>query len=161
MTDQLKVAKNSGMTWPFIALPQADTVQLQIQALLQEQAELLDESQKVIAAWMKRRQEAMEAGMRSFQTLCSCKDPAAFASSYGEWLTGSMTGILADMNSTRQEALRLGQIAQNSMTTLFRPNGTPAAAAGMEASLSTSGREPARAKDGSRSETTHERAAAE
>ena len=41
-----------------------------LRAWLQDQAELLDGTQKIMAAWTKRRQEAVEASSRTFQAIC-------------------------------------------------------------------------------------------
>jgi hypothetical protein len=43
--------------------------------LLQEQTELFDETQKVMTAWVKHRQEAVEAGL---QTLLPIAAPLPF-----------------------------------------------------------------------------------
>jgi hypothetical protein len=76
VSDQSNVEKGSGTAWPFV-LPNVDeTFEFQMRARLQEQAELLDETQKIMAAWTKRRQEAMEASSRAFQAICGCKDAA-------------------------------------------------------------------------------------
>ena len=61
MSDQSNVEKGFGTAWPFVLPNVAETFQFQMRAWLQEQAELLDETQKIMAAWTKRRQEAMEA----------------------------------------------------------------------------------------------------
>jgi hypothetical protein len=46
---------------------------------------------------------------------------------YGEWLTNSMNRIFADLNGTRDEALRLAELVQKSVATLFRPTAGAAA----------------------------------
>ena len=120
MSDQTKTGKSTGPAWPFVSPDMAGTLQVQMQALLQEQAEFLDETQRAMAAWTKRRQDAMEANFRTFQAMGSCKDPAAMSAAYGEWLTNSMNRIFADMNDAREEALRLAEIGQKSMTAFFR-----------------------------------------
>jgi hypothetical protein len=114
--------------------------QFQMRALLQEQAELLDETQKIMAAWTKRRQEAMEASFRTFQAISACKDAGAMTTAYGEWLTNSMNRIFADMNGARDEAVRLAELGQKSVAAHFRPtadakstkNTVSSTAAGME-----------------------------
>ena len=50
----------------------AETFQFQMRAW-QDQAELLDGTQKIMAAWTKRRQGAVEASSRTFQAICGCK----------------------------------------------------------------------------------------
>jgi hypothetical protein len=140
MTEQSKVETGFGMVLP-VASP-----------------ELFNETQNAMAAWMKRRQEAMEVGVRSFQAMCACKDPASFAAAYGEWFTTSLNLITAEMNDAREEALRLAEIGQKSMTASFRNAPMPATAA---ASPTASGKETGRTKTGARNEPSRERSAAE
>ncbi len=119
MSDQSTGEKGFETTWPFVLPNVAETFQFQMRAMLQEQAELLDETQKVMAAWTKRRLEAMEASFRTFQAICGCKDAGAMTSAYREWLTNSMNRIFADVNDTRDEALRLAEVGQKSVVALF------------------------------------------
>lgn len=97
----------------------AQTLHMQMQALLQEQADFLAETQKAMAAFTKRRQEAMDANFKSFAAMGVCSDPAAMSAAYSEWLTGSMDRIFQDIDSVRQEALRVAEMGQKSMTALF------------------------------------------
>jgi hypothetical protein len=48
MSDQSNVEKGFRTAWPFVLPNVAETVQFQMRALLQEQAELLDEAQKIM-----------------------------------------------------------------------------------------------------------------
>ena len=140
MSDQSNVEKGFGTAWPFVLPNVAETFQFQMRALLQEQAELLDQTQKIMAAWTKRRQEAMEASFRTFQAIAGCKDAGAMTTAYREWLANSMDRIFADLNDARGEALRLAEIGQKSVAALFRPiadaattkNTVSSTAAGME-----------------------------
>ena len=140
MSEQSKIESGFGMALPFAS------------------PELFEETQKAMAAWMKRRQEAMEAGFRSFQAMCACKDPASLAAAYSEWLTNTMNLITEEMNDTRNEALRWGEIGQRSMAAPFRTAVMPMAAASSPAAAE---KEPGRVKGASRSETPRERSAAE
>ena len=142
MSDQSNVEKGFGTAWPFVLPNVAEAFQVQMRAWLQEQAELLDETQKIMAAWTKRRQEAMEASFRTFQAISGCKDAGAMTTAYREWLTNGMNRIFADVNAARDEALRLAEIGQKSVVALFRPttdagsstkNTVSSTAAGMEA----------------------------
>ena len=47
MSDQSNVEKGFGTAWPFVLPNVAETFQFQMRAWLQEQAELLDETQKI------------------------------------------------------------------------------------------------------------------
>jgi hypothetical protein len=55
----------------------------------------LTEPKKILAAWTKRRQEAVEASSCTFQAICGCKDADAMTTAYAEWLTNSMNRIPA------------------------------------------------------------------
>jgi hypothetical protein len=146
MSDQSNVEKGFGTAWPFVLPKLAETFQFQMRALLQEQAELLDETQKIMAAWTKRRQEAMEASFRTFQALSGCKDAGAMTTAYREWLTNSMNRIFADVNATRDEALRLAEIGQKSVAALFRPTADAAASTKTTVSSTAAGTEARRTK---------------
>jgi hypothetical protein len=161
MSDQSKVEKSFGIAWPFASPHAAESVQVQMQALLKDQADLLNEIQKAMAGWMKRRQEMAEAGFRTFQAMCACKDPAAFAAAYGEWLTNSMSGILVDINTARDEAQRLAQIGQNSATALFRHGADVPSTTTIAVSPSAPESESTRTKGASRTPRAHEHSAAE
>ena len=140
MSEQSKVETGFGMALPFAA------------------PELFDETQKAMATWMKHRQQAMEGGFRSFQAMCACKDPASFAAVYGEWLTNSMNLLTEEMNDARNEALRWAEIGQKSMAAPFR---SAAMSVFQAPPAAAPGKEPGRTKVASRSETPHERSAAE
>jgi hypothetical protein len=81
---------------------------------------LMNETQKAMATWVSRCQEATTTGVRSFQALYACKDPAAFASAYGEWLTRSMTLMAEQMHDAQEGARRCTAIGQQFVSTAFR-----------------------------------------
>ena len=119
MNSQTKSAKAPSFTSP--AIPQM--LQMQMQALLQEQAALLEETQKSMAAWTKRRQEALDASLRTLAAMGAGLDPAAMTLAYSDWLNSSMNRIFEDMDSVREEALRVAQMSQKSMAALLRAPG--------------------------------------
>jgi hypothetical protein len=120
MVDQSKVEKALETVWPLVSPNGVNGMQGQMQVLLDGQAELLQETQKIATAWTKRHQEAMEAGLQTFQTMCSSKDPGAITAAYTAFLSNSMKAFLADINDSREEALRLAQIGQKSVAALFQ-----------------------------------------
>ena len=85
----------------------SQALSVHMDAVLHDQAELLDETQKMMAAWTKRRHEAMEAGFRALQKLSAPQDAGEMAAAYGEWLSSSMDRIMADMAAARDGTLRL------------------------------------------------------
>jgi hypothetical protein len=146
MSDQSNVEKGIGTAWPFVLPNVAETFQLEMRALLQEQAELLDQTQKIMAAWTKRRQEAIEANSRTFQAICGCKDAGAMTTAYREWLANSMNRTFADLNDARDEALRLAEIGRKSVAALFRPIADAAALTKNTVSSTAPGTEARRTK---------------
>lgn len=93
-----------------------EAFRFQMEAALHDQARLLDETQKMMAAWTKRRQDAMESGFRALQKLSSSRDVAEMAVAYNEWLTNSMGRIMADMMAAQDGAMRLANLGQSKMT---------------------------------------------
>jgi hypothetical protein len=47
--------------------------------------------------WMTRRQEALETGLDALKRMSACKTPIEAAVICSEWMSGSMTRIMADM----------------------------------------------------------------
>jgi hypothetical protein len=132
MSDQSQVKSHRETSWPLIVQNMPPAVQVHMDAWFHEQAGLFDEMQKMMGAWMKRRQEAMEAAFRTFQRASNCKDAGALAACYGEWLTGNVNRIIADLDDARDEALRMGEIGQKSAAALWQQGArekAPAAAA--------------------------------
>jgi len=146
VSDQSNVEKGLGTAWPFVFPNVAETFQFQMRAWLQEQAELLDETQKIMAAWTKRCQKAMEASSRTFQAICGCKDAGAMTTAYAEWLANSMNRIFADVNDARDEALRLAEIGRKSVAALFRPTADAAASTKNTVLSAAAGTEAGRTK---------------
>lgn len=162
MTDQSKTEDSFWMALPFSTPNFAEAWQMPVKVFLEGQTKLLDESRKVTATWMKRRQEAMETGMQAFGAIAGCRDSGAMAAICGEWFKGSMDRLMADMNDARDEGARLAEIGQRSVMALFR-RGADAAATDKPKPPAPS-REPERAKRSSGSESaseTRERSAAE
>ncbi len=124
-TDTAKTA--SPIAWPELPEP----VKIQLQALLHEQAQYLQETQKVLASWTKRRQEAMAAQFRSLQAMGSSKDLATLGSAYTDWLTDNMNRIFDDMNEVSREALRMAEAGRKSLTVMLE-----SAAAGVQEAAS-------------------------
>jgi hypothetical protein len=118
MSDREDARKNKDSS-SFLAGEVPDPLAIQMQALLQEQAEFLQETQKIVASWTKRRQDAMAAHFRSLQAMGNSKDLADLSAAYSEWLTGNMNRIFSDMNDVRQETLRMAAMGQKSMMTFF------------------------------------------
>lgn len=95
-----------------------EAFRVQMEAALHDQAELLEETQKMMAAWTRRRQEAMESGFRTLQKLSASRDVAEMAAAYSEWLSSSMGRIMADMEAAQEGAMRLASLGQQTMSAM-------------------------------------------
>lgn len=58
-------------------------------------------------SWLTRRQEAFETGIDALRRMSACKTPVEMAVIYGEWLSGSMTRVLADLEEGQKASLAL------------------------------------------------------
>ena len=106
MTESPKPANNSGLDWLSSFVPPGTAA---LQASIQE---WVDETQKASAAWMRRRQEATEASLRSIQSICASKDPAALSTACTDWLVKTADLVSADMRDAQEEAVRCAEIGQ-------------------------------------------------
>jgi hypothetical protein len=82
--------------------------------------DLFKETQKAMTIWMARRQEAADLGSQAFQALCASKNPAAFASAYGEWVTRSMNLFAEEVTEAQEQAFRCAEISREFATAAFR-----------------------------------------
>lgn len=57
--------------------------------------------------WMTRRQEALETGLDALKRMTTCKTPVEMATIYSEWLSGSMTRVLADVEDFQKASRTL------------------------------------------------------
>ena len=123
MNDNWKFEKGRGGAPSFAKADVPETLWIQIEALLQEQGDLLDETLKMLAAWTKRRHEASGSAFLTFEESCGCKNVGAATAAYGAWLTGSMDQLMADMIEVRDQALRLADLTRSPMVALSPTRG--------------------------------------
>jgi hypothetical protein len=89
---------------------------------LEQQHELFEVAQQRMSAWMNRRQEALETGLDALKRMSTCKTPVEIAVIYGEWLSGSMTRILADVEDGQAHAVKMAEhLQQASRSVLASP----------------------------------------
>ncbi|HZQ00096.1 MAG TPA: hypothetical protein VFB13_11190 [Reyranella sp.] len=86
---------------------------------LQQQQELLQDSQQRMASWTKRRQQALETGLEALSRMAACKTPVEMATIYGEWMSGSITRVLDDLDEAQAQAVKLTERLQQASKTLF------------------------------------------
>jgi hypothetical protein len=130
-----------GMTWPLAA---PDAFRGPVQDLINPVQDLIKETQKAMATWMARRQEAAEAGLLAFLALCTSKDSAAFANAYGEWLTRIMNLLAEEMSAAQEQVFRCAEISQEFATAAFRSAPEPAKAAARTRAEAGNAAQPAR-----------------
>jgi hypothetical protein len=78
-----------------------------------------------MAAWMRRRQVALETGIDALTRMSACKTPVEMAAIYGEWMAGSITRILADLDDAQAHTVKMAEHFQKASSTLL---GSPQAA---------------------------------
>lgn len=84
MTQQTKSGSNNVPAWPFAFPNMPDLWRVQSPCWLEEQAELLEETRKMMVTWAERRQDGVAAYVRLIQDLGCCRDFGAVATAYGE-----------------------------------------------------------------------------
>ena len=87
----------------------------------QQQHELFEGAQQRMAAWMNRRQEALETGLDALKRMSACKTPVEMAVIYGEWLSGSMTRVLADFEDGQAHAVKMAEHLRQASRSVLAP----------------------------------------
>jgi len=94
---------------------------------LQQQHEVLEDAQQRMAAWLRRRQLALETGLDALTRMSACKTPVEMAAIYGEWMAGSITRMLADVDDAEAHTAKLAGHFHKATSTLFEtPQAAPA-----------------------------------
>ncbi|MBI3198589.1 MAG: hypothetical protein HYZ40_14000 [Rhodospirillales bacterium] len=94
---------------------------------LQQQHDLLQDAQQHMAAWARRRQVALETGIDALTRMSACKTPVEMTTICGEWMSGSINRILADMEDAQAHTARMAQYFQKASSAYFAsPQATPA-----------------------------------
>lgn len=86
---------------------------------LQQQQELLQDSQQRLAAWTKRRQQALETGLDALSRMASCKTPVEMMAVYSEWMSGSFSRVLADVEDAQAHTVKMTEQMQHASKALF------------------------------------------
>lgn len=86
---------------------------------LHQQQELLQDSQQRMVAWTKRRQQALETGLDALSRMSSCKSPIEMMAICTEWMSGSFSRVLADVEDAQTHAARMAEQMQHVSKTLF------------------------------------------
>jgi hypothetical protein len=95
---------------------------------LQQQQELLQDSQQRMAAWTKRRQLALETGLDALSRMSACKTPVEMMAICSEWMSGSFSRVLADFEEAQAHTARMAEHLQKASKALFDAEQAPAAA---------------------------------
>jgi hypothetical protein len=87
--------------------------------LQQQQHEMIKGAQERMAAWMTRRQQALETGVDALKRMAACKTPVEAAVIYSEWLSGSMTRVMADLEDFQAQTVRVADQVQKTSKSLM------------------------------------------
>lgn len=117
MSDTSKPPSDPFSAFAKFALPDTQALQGSVQ-------ELIEEAQKAAATWMRDRQEATDAAVRSF----GCKDPGSLASACSDWLTTNMELAASEMKEAQEQAFHCVEIGQRFVRSAFQ-SGTETAEA--------------------------------
>jgi hypothetical protein len=101
--------------------------------------QVLQGAQQRMAAGTRRRQVALETGIDALTRMSACKTPVEMAAICGEWMSGSITRLLADLDDAQVHAVKMAEHFQKVSSTLFE---SPQAALA-EPALSAEIRQPA------------------
>ncbi|MBN9091426.1 MAG: hypothetical protein J0J01_31290 [Reyranella sp.] len=80
-----------------------------------QHVQMLEHMNSLVAAWMKRRQEALTTGLEAAQKMAACQDPATAAKVYADWMGGSLNRIMADINDTREHADKMAELSRTAL----------------------------------------------
>ena len=119
MSDLSKPASDPFSAFAKFAPPSTEALQGSVQ-------ELIEEAQKAAASWMRHRQEAMDAAVRSLQSIGGCKDPGSLASACSDWLTKNMELAASEMREAQEQAFRCVEIGQRFVRSEFQSGPEPA-----------------------------------
>lgn len=87
----------------------------------QQQQELLQGAEQRMTAWISRRQVALETGIDALKRMSACKTPIEMAVIYSEWLSGSMTRVLADLDDGQAQAVKMAEQFQKLFASPLAP----------------------------------------
>jgi hypothetical protein len=99
--------------------------------VLQHPHELLQDGQQRVAAWTKRRQEALATGIDAIARMSGCKSPVEMVTICGEWMSGSISRIIADFEDAQAHAAKMAEHLNTTSKTMLEAShaaATPAQA---------------------------------
>lgn len=96
---------------------------------LQHQQELMQDAQQRMTNWTKRRQQALETGLDALSRMAASKNPIEIAAICSEWMTGSMTRMMADFEEAQAHSVKLAEHMQTASKTML--------SAGLDAGLNS------------------------
>jgi len=114
MRNEAKTQKPETMNWPRLLPDWRRTVVPPVLAAFEQQCDLLKEHHENMMKWARRRQEAMDEGVRAMQTMLEEKDPNARLKVYNDWLNNAAKRFLDEVSLGRDEFSRFVQSGQQS-----------------------------------------------
>ena len=102
-----------------------------------QQFQMIEHMNSLMTGWMKRRQEALTSGLQAAQQIVACQDPATAARIYADWMGGSLSRIMADVNDAREHADKMAKLARGAVQTVSGQAAATMAAVGEQARTAT------------------------
>jgi len=116
-------SERTTMAWHFAVPSPIDALNGQ-KAALEQQLALVEDAQSRMSDWLKRRQQALETGLDAIQRMSACKDPAAAVAVCGEWVSGSLNRLYADMHNASDQVMRATEFWQRTSQAVFGNGGS-------------------------------------
>ena len=77
------------------------------EAWMSAQGEILSVMEAVVADWVRRRREAIDALSRSLQKMCECRNPVDFVRTQQDWLCDTIQWAASDMRAIAGDTTNL------------------------------------------------------
>jgi len=113
---EARTGNGNGQAWVNVLGDMPGAIRLQTEALLAEQADLVGGLQALMAARMQRCHNGAEAAFKTFERICASQNGADALVAYNEWLVGSMGFFMADVTAMQEQATRMTQMGQRTLS---------------------------------------------
>ena len=120
MNPETESRTTNGQAWANAAADLPGALRLQTETLLAEQADLVGGMQALMAGRVERCHNGAEAAFRTFERLCGCRNGADAIVAYNEWLVGNMAFFMADVTAMQEQATRMTQMGQRTLSAFAR-----------------------------------------
>jgi hypothetical protein len=126
MSDSLNTDRTQSIAWHAAGTAPEHVAEYQKMALHHQQ-ELFEDAQQRVMAWSKRRQEALATGIDALKRMSASHNPVAAAAICGEWMSGSLSRLFADLDDAHGHALKVAEQFHNTSKAVLDRTKTEAA----------------------------------